>query len=587
MSSLLKQLRETKSFLYTLQNNVNSKQDVLAWFQDLCGKLCDLLLKIAESVRQNGEPMNQIDKETMLLYLLQLNTTLSVLIKIFTTEGDIGITINESRQCILQQIAMCLTGLENVLNSNVVATKNASVGFVKYMDLALDKLTEIDVEGELKLVWTSTENARQVIEEVLCHAMSIAQVALKDDCNVIKGSSKEVLHNFDYLVKELHQPTPRISMCNLFIDAACDKLCALERKVNAAVLKLSLKVFSECAKPLEDLHRFCLRSRQDEAALDEAVADFDLHVDRMIQVGLFAVSCSSDRNCTLRMRSCLASLEALEGELVPALTTLVQDCAVQNLYHAEMLKHYWLRQAGDLKKHIYLIIDPFAFCQVTHEVIRDINAELEERFREVSAVDKSHIKPITLQAKILYEMLLVSLVDSPIENQALIRRYLDDVICVTMEIDAAAEKLLSDGDGEMCKTNVLRVFKRCKVQENILKKLLDALSKSPTSCKAKTVSAPTTPSENIAVEEEQAMEHITTRGKQILRDRSVLYKTPNKAPLNIAVQQLHGRVPQPLSRLLHQRNMQFSHSRSETTSCDLQITDILDNLTLLSASLQQ
>lgn len=106
-----------------------------------------------------------------------------------------------------------------------------------------------------------------------------------------------------------------------------------------------------------------------------------------------------------------------------------------------------------------------------------------------------------------------------------------------MEIDAAAEKLLSDGDGEMCKTNVLRVFKRCKVQENILKKLLDALSKSPTSCKAKTVSAPTTPSENIAVEEEQAMEHITTRGKQILRDRSVLYKTPNKAPLNIAVQQ--------------------------------------------------
>lgn len=86
-------------------------------------------------------------------------------------------------------------------------------------------------------------------------------------------------------------------MCDLFIDSCNDKLCALERKVNNAVLRLTLEVFESCTKPLENLHEYCFGdSKVNEDVLDSLVAEFDLHVDRIMQIGLFAVACSTDSN---------------------------------------------------------------------------------------------------------------------------------------------------------------------------------------------------------------------------------------------------------------------------------------------------
>lgn len=84
-------------------------------------------------------------------------------------------------------------------------------------------------------------------------------------------------------------------MINLFIDTCTDKLCALERRVNTAVLKLCLKVFSEYTVTLEVIHKFCFDKENvgKMEELDSLVADFDLHVDRIMQIGLFAVSCST------------------------------------------------------------------------------------------------------------------------------------------------------------------------------------------------------------------------------------------------------------------------------------------------------
>lgn len=64
------------------------------------------------------------------------------------------------------------------------------------------------------------------------------------------------------------------------------------------------------------------------------------------------------------MRSCLASLEGLESELVPALTAVSIEKSLHNVNFALLLKEYWIHQCNLLKELIYLIIDPFAFCQV-------------------------------------------------------------------------------------------------------------------------------------------------------------------------------------------------------------------------------
>ncbi|XP_017777963.1 PREDICTED: serendipity locus protein alpha isoform X2 [Nicrophorus vespilloides] len=559
-------------------SNSDKQFNVVPWFQDLCDKIASLLLQITENVRKISTSLGGQAKEKMLLYLLQLNTALSVLIRIFLSESEHNIIITAARYCISKQICLCLDGLEEVLVN--MQMDDDTEGFVKYMDAALERVTEIDVEKGRQIALNVCGEARRAIEEVLCHGMSIAQVALNDDCNSIKGGSKEVLSNMESLTQQINKDEPNVSMCNLFVDSCCDKLCALERKVNVAVLKLSLKVFSECTKPLEDLYDFCAMDDNlngCEEDFDNLVADFDLHVDRMIQVGLFAVSCSTDTNCTLRMRSCLASLEALEGDLVPALTTIRSDPNKHNRLFANTLKNYWIKQALTLKKYIYCIIDPFAFCQVTYEVIREINEELEEKFKSSSPVDKDLVKPITLQTKILFEMLVVSVKDSPPENQETVKKYLTDVINVTVEIDAAADKLLSEK--EICKENVFRVFKRCKIQENLLKKLLCSLGgnfadKSVINEKCEM---------RVADSETAAMEALMCKAKQILKDRSVLYRTPNKSRI---VNKNQTRTKTPITRLVHLRNMQFTHSRlSNETSIDLQITDILDNLTTLSTSL--
>lgn len=182
-------------------------------------------------------------------------------------------------------------------------------------------------------------------------------------------------------------------MINLFIDTCTDKLCALERRVNTAVLKLCLRVFSEYTVALEIIHKFCFDrenvGKMEE--LDSLVVNFDLHVDRIMQIGLFAVSCTTSTSrkvfflhflsifcfsvkITLRfcyflggikIRSCLASLEALECELVPAFTSALLDSSAHNINLALLLKNHWLQQANTLKQHIFMIIDPFAFCQVS------------------------------------------------------------------------------------------------------------------------------------------------------------------------------------------------------------------------------
>lgn len=99
------------------------------------------------------------------------------------------------------------------------------------------------------------------------------------------------------LTNEFTKNTRNLGMCKLFVDVCNDKLCALERCVNIAVLKLSLKVFSDFTRPLEKLQKFCSsQAAKSESELDSLVASFDLHVDRLMQIGFFAVSCSSHTN---------------------------------------------------------------------------------------------------------------------------------------------------------------------------------------------------------------------------------------------------------------------------------------------------
>lgn len=87
-------------------------------------------------------------------------------------------------------------------------------------------------------------------------------------------------------------------MTNLSVQACSDKICMLERRVNNSVLKLTLKVFSEYTEILDKIHKFSF----DFSNVEKPIAEFaslveqhDFQVDRILQIGLFAVSCSTDK----------------------------------------------------------------------------------------------------------------------------------------------------------------------------------------------------------------------------------------------------------------------------------------------------
>lgn len=60
------------------------------------------------------------------------------------------------------------------------------------MDAALEKVLEINIhKGKLKTI-DIFEETQQIFEEVLSHAMSIAQVSLSEDSRIIRGSCQSV-----------------------------------------------------------------------------------------------------------------------------------------------------------------------------------------------------------------------------------------------------------------------------------------------------------------------------------------------------------------------------------------------------------
>lgn len=87
-------------------------------------------------------------------------------------------------------------------------------------------------------------------------------------------------------------------MRNLSVQVCSNKICILERRVNEAVLKLTLKIFSEYTLLLDRIEEYCFNISNAEKPLVEfasLIEEHDFQVDRLLQIGVFAVSCSTDK----------------------------------------------------------------------------------------------------------------------------------------------------------------------------------------------------------------------------------------------------------------------------------------------------
>lgn len=110
------------------------------------------------------------------------------------------------------------------------------------------------------------------------------------------------------------------------------------------------------------------------------VKKFDIHSEQLTQIGLFAISCSADKQSlfhlyfqnisvgqnskivyflgVLQVKSCLASLEILDTHLVPSILSNPSGL------HAQFLIDHWNNEINILRRCVFLIVDPVAFIDV-------------------------------------------------------------------------------------------------------------------------------------------------------------------------------------------------------------------------------
>lgn len=92
------------------------------------------------------------------------------------------------------------------------------------------------------------------------------------------------------------------SNVNLLIDVLKDVLYALETNTNTALLALVVHCFTKNMSPSEQLKGHfegtagsCKCTDEEDIGDCMFVKEFDLHNERLLQIGSFAMSCSSDQ----------------------------------------------------------------------------------------------------------------------------------------------------------------------------------------------------------------------------------------------------------------------------------------------------
>ncbi|XP_075980002.1 serendipity locus protein alpha-like [Anticarsia gemmatalis] len=367
----------------------------------------------------------------------QINKCLINLFDVFKLEAHHRTSLQESRQYTIERLSWCinrLLSIEDYLKKFSESTDNndsandslnvTTMYFVNWIDHTFQVLaklsdtaykTDYKESEQLCEQWKSemVEYVSELhisIDELLLSAMTLCRYCLSDDQHVVKARCQVVLRETKALLSELVEgdlstaikATPETlklpimpSNVNVLIDVLKDVLYALETNTNTALLALVGHCFSYSKSPIDVLKEHfssdskgtcsCLVKSADEVTEDcSVVKEFDLYNERLLQIGNFAVSCSSDQHRILTLRSGLASLEALDPHLVPTLMMSPDS------HHAYLLIKSWTNEVQEIRDSIYLIVDPTAFAekskQMMHQKLLGILKENSYNNTEVCAV---------------------------------------------------------------------------------------------------------------------------------------------------------------------------------------------------------
>ncbi|XP_054259486.1 serendipity locus protein alpha-like [Macrosteles quadrilineatus] len=271
-----------------------------------------------------------------------------------------------------ERLRCCVSELRQICCTSGKAEDNNgdSGSFLLRVDEALQLL---EVQGSSV---ASESSWTQLINDIIYQAVTIAKMATDLDYNEITSACHGILEMNSQLVNEGSANSNQLSHLT---DAMFNHLVTLEERVNLAILRLFLQVFSEPCRPVKQLVRQCRQAPPDRSLgdLDPQVAELDTHIERVMLIVQFAVSCCENATRVLGMRCCLASVESIDNYLVPALKALYLTAGCEDKRRfAHLLCDHWQDETKNLQSHLDNIIDSTAFIRVVQESVNDLSQQL-------------------------------------------------------------------------------------------------------------------------------------------------------------------------------------------------------------------
>uniref|UniRef100_A0A182P1C1 Serendipity locus protein alpha n=1 Tax=Anopheles epiroticus TaxID=199890 RepID=A0A182P1C1_9DIPT len=348
----------------------------LQWLDSVCADLHRLLRFVHKHLIFDGNG-NVGTLETCFLCISQIVMCIRWLEKTIAMEqeptGKRSQGLPQARQCFLDRIIWCLERLKAVLETDETPESVTDSNFVSYLDLALSLIAPLTVasdegcvedeyETRYNEVIVESGRIRSVIEALISQTFGFCNVLPEEDRKRVTGFCQKVLKECVALERECEGKDT--SDKKLRVSMLESAIYQLETHVNECLLRLVYDTFGDTDRRLLEQLRTNVTSAGDscEEQIDELTKPFDSFVERLMQIGLFAISYADSLKIASSIRSCLASLEALDSYLIPSLYLGADR-------NSTLLENHWLEESANLCRLVHKIIDTNAFALSLLEMI--------------------------------------------------------------------------------------------------------------------------------------------------------------------------------------------------------------------------
>ncbi|KFB47295.1 hypothetical protein ZHAS_00015325 [Anopheles sinensis] len=520
-------ITKTQDNLY--RGYVPTDQSGLQWLDSVCADLHRLFRIVHKYLmfEQNG---NVGTLETCFLCISQIVTCIRWLEKTITMELKAGKRqgLPQSRQCFLDRIIWCLERLKAVLETDVPCEAVTESNFVSYLDLALSLIspltvasdedcTEDEYDRQYNAVLVESGRIRSIIEALITQTFGFCNVLPEEDRKRITNFCQKVLKECLALERESNERDSNSKKLRVSILESA--IYQLEKHVNECLLRLVYETFGDTDRRLLSQLRENITSTASEDELDGITQPFDEYVERLMQIGLFAISYADNLKLCSAIRSSLASIEALDSYLIPSLYMGTHNNTI-------LLEQHWLEESDILCKHVHKIIDTNAFALALIEQLDAKLDEFETDFKPTEGLEMAR------KVEIFLQHLEVNANEVKLHEEPL-KLYYADYRTMTLECRAIVKCAQQDDS-----IDPRRVIKRFRVLLGKLRKIQLTISnkkggkvplaEETASGKPSTVEQGSSPAEH---EVEESVQELYVASQLRMSSANILYRSRRGEPI--------------------------------------------------------